>query len=122
MSTPVKPKLAKTPKAPKVPKAKKKKCAHKKCKRDADQSNYCRLHYLQNWRKIRLNERIKAERRLNSYIDHLAKRYPKDFLEVIKEGIEDLDKFRQTLAELDEGSDSETEREFLERFSRKLGE
>ena len=64
----------------------KKLCAHSRCRAQASADGYCRLHYLANWRHIKLNEKIKAEKRLNAFVDRIAKKYPKDFLEKIKEG------------------------------------
>jgi hypothetical protein len=107
-------KLAKT-KTPRV----KKGCQQKKCKKAPVNQGFCRLHYLANWKKIRLNEQIKAERRLNAYVDHLSKKYPKDYLEVIKENLEDADKFQKIIEEIDSDS-SETDREYLENLARKV--
>src|SRR4051812_2147255 len=107
--------------AKKEPKAKKRFCMHEDCKEPAVLHGYCRLHYIANHRTIRLSEQIKAERRLNAYVDRLSRRYPGDFLEKIKEGIESEDKFKESVDELDLENDpepTETEREYLERFSR----
>lgn len=113
--------------APKKPAAKgktkksEKLCAHSRCRAQASSDGYCRLHYLANWRHIKLNEKIKAEKRLNAFVDRIAKKYPKDYLEKIKEGLENEDKFKETVAELDveTGTESkDTDKEFLENFMR----
>ena len=108
-------------KAPKSDK-KKKFCAESGCRKAAQSQGYCRLHYLANWRHIKLNKQIKAESRLNSFVDRIAKKYPKDFMEKIKEGLEDEDKFKQVAQELDidpaEPNTEDTENEFLEKFLR----
>ena len=106
----------------KAAKPKKRYCMHDECKEEAVSHGYCRLHYIANHRTIRLSEQIKAERRLNAYVDRLSKRYPGEVLDRIKEGIESEDKFKESVQELDLDSDpepTETEREFLERFDRK---
>ena len=95
-------------------------CVEPECKETATLRGYCRLHYLSNWKHIKFNQKVKAERRLNAYVDRLAKKYPADFMERIKEGLEDENKFRQTVQELDVETEEtpETDNEFLEKFMR----
>ena len=99
---------------------KKKFCTHEECNLPATQKGFCRLHYLANWKHIKFDQKVKAERRLNSYIDRMSKKYPDDFMEKIKEGLENEDKFKETIEELDLEAEqkSETEREYLEKFVR----
>lgn len=102
---------------------KKKFCTQPQCKAEAVSHGFCRLHYIANWKHIKFNDHVKAERRLNAYVDRLAKKYPKDFLEKIKEGLESEEKFKETMEELElehDGETSETEREFLEKFVRTI--
>lgn len=98
-------------------------CIESDCKLEAVTHGYCRLHYIAHWRHIKFDRHVKAERRLNAYVDRLAKKYPKDFMEKIKEGLEDENKFRETVEELDLENDqgtTETETEFLEKFLRDI--
>lgn len=98
-----------------------KKCSERGCKLPSVSEGYCRLHYLANWKHIKFNEQVKAERRLNAYIDRLSKRYPKDYMEKIKEGLEDPEKFKQMADELEVEvgkTEPETDNEFLEKFMR----
>lgn len=109
------------PKARTTSENKKKYCIQAECNQLAVSHGYCRKHYIANWKHIKFDRHIKAERRLNAYVDRLAKKYPKDFLEKIKEGLEDEEKFRQTVEELDLENETgfrETETEFLEKFLR----
>lgn len=102
---------------------KKRLCAEPNCKSGPASKGFCRLHYIANWRHLKLNARIKAEQKLNAYVDRLAKKYPADYLEKIKEGLEDEEKFRQTVEELDVDAEvgaPETENEFLEKFLRDI--
>lgn len=101
---------------------KKKFCVQAECKAEAVSHGFCRLHYLANWKHIKFNDHVKAERRLNAYVDRLAKKYPEDYLEKIKEGLLNEEKFKQTVDELDldEHETTETEREYLEKFVRTL--
>ncbi len=105
----------------KAAKTKKKFCVQSGCKAVSVSEGYCRLHYLANWKHIKFNDKVKAERRLNAYVDRLAKKYPQDYLEIIREGLEDEGKFKKTMEELDlhvESDDPQTEEEFLEKFMR----
>jgi hypothetical protein len=96
-------------------------CAHSKCKSGVESGGYCRLHYLANWKRIKLNNQLKAEERLNQFVDRLAKKYPDSFMKKIKEGVESEEKFAEITKELEieshEGA-KETDSEFLERFLR----
>ncbi len=105
----------------KKPKGKAKKCGQRGCKMPGSSEGYCRLHYLANWKHIKFNDQVKAERRLNAYVDRMSKRYPKDYMEKIKEGLEDPEKFQQMVDELEVEvgkSEPETDNEFLEKFMR----
>ena len=109
--------------AKKPVKTKKKFCDQADCERGAVSHGYCRLHYISNYKHIKFNNHVKAERRLNAYVDRLAKKYPKDYLERIKEGLESEDKFKETMQDLELDGDAEppeTEREYLEKFLRGL--
>ena len=100
-------------------------CAQPECKQKAQSQGFCRLHYIANWRELKAEKKGRAEKRLNAYVDRLAKKYPSDYLERIKEGLDDEEKFKASVAELDlesEEENSETEREFLEKFLRSTGE
>ncbi|NBT57508.1 hypothetical protein EBT16_01875 [bacterium] len=102
---------------------KEKLCSVPSCKKEASAQGYCRLHYISNWKHIRFNEKVKAERRLNAYVDRISKKYPKDFLEKIKETLEDENKFKEMVSELEielDMSPKETDDEFLEKFLRAL--
>lgn len=116
--------VKKGPKAPKAAKAPKpKKCAQRGCKQPSqnESEGYCRLHYIANWKHIKFNDKVKAERRLNAYVDRIAKKFPKDYLEKIKETLENEGKFKEMVSELDidlEAGPKESDDEFLEKFLR----
>jgi len=103
--------------------AKKRFCVQSGCGQEAITRGYCRAHYISNWKLIKFSNQLKAEKRLNSYVDRLVKKYPEDYLERIKEGLENEDKFKETIQELeleDESTNAETETEYLEKLSRNL--
>lgn len=95
-------------------------CAQSGCTSAPQTKGYCRLHYISNWKHIQFNNQVKAERRLNAYIDKVAKKYPKDYLEKIKEGLEDEGRFKEMAQELEIETQNEevTDNEFLEKFMR----
>lgn len=119
-------KLIQTASSKKSERTKKKYCTFSRCKAPPATEGYCRLHYITVWKTLQLNKRIKAEKRLNAYVDRLVKKYPKDYLEKLKEGLENEEKFRETIQELgaehelDSDREETTENEFLEKFARSL--
>lgn len=100
-------------------------CVFRNCEPETRKfKGLCRMCYLSNWKDLKANENAKAKRRLNAYVERLAKKYPEDFLEKIKDGIQSEDVFNQMVSELEIDGDvsAETEREFLEKLSRKVGD
>ena len=98
-------------------------CVQTGCNGRVENHGYCRLHYIANWRLVKLDKHIKAERKLNSFVERLAKKYPADYLERLKVGLESEDKFKETVQEMAlelEGDRVETEDLFVESLSRKL--
>ena len=96
-------------------------CTQPDCKEVASSRGYCRLHYLANWKHIKFSRQVNAERRLNAFVDKLTKKYPKDYLEKIKEGLENEEKFLKTVEELDiqtSAENGDSDKEFLEKFLR----
>lgn len=101
-------------------KGKKPKCEVRGCKQLPKTGGLCRLHYLAKWKENQAEKKVRAERRLNAYVDRLAQRYPDDYLEKIKEGLENEETFKKAIQELeiDQEDTKETESEFIEKFSR----
>lgn len=102
---------------------KKRFCLGDSCHLQGTIKGYCRMHYISHWREIRDKKNQRAEKRLDDFVNRLAEKYPKDYLQKIKEGLEDEDKFTKTVQEVEAEPDKEnieTEREFLERFERKI--
>ena len=62
-------------------------CKMKECRNAATTSGFCRLHYLQNWKKIKTEQKRKAAKNLNNYVDHIMKRFPDRFVDEIKKDI-----------------------------------
>ena len=64
-------------------------CSIASCKKKAEINIYCRFHYIMHWNRIKKVERVEAERRLNKYIEEITKKYPTEYLEIIKKDLED---------------------------------
>lgn len=107
-------------------KGSKKFCLQSGCRQQPVNEGFCRKHYLLNWKQIKLKEQLQAEKALNHYVDRLVKKYPEDYLDKIKAGLENEEKFSETIKELsleNEDDKETTEREYLEKLARdfKLG-
>jgi len=109
----------------KDPKKKKKsdKCTVRGCSKRAQSQGYCRLCYIKHWKDIQEKGRDRALKRLNAYVNRLSEKYPDDYLEKIKEGIEDEEVFKKSVQDLEvdaEDHEPETDREYLEKFGRNI--
>jgi hypothetical protein len=62
-------------------------CIEPGCKNVQTTKDYCRLHYLKNWRKIRDHAQKKAAERLNKYVEGICKKYPEKYIDVIRREI-----------------------------------
>lgn len=68
-------------------------CKQKGCDNTATTSNYCRVHYLKNWRDIKEKAKKKALKNLNKYIDHIMNKHPDGYMDKIREDLRDFDQF-----------------------------
>lgn len=93
-------------------KNKTRKCVESGCNRERAIGEFCRLHYLKNWKEIVEERRTKAREALNKYVENLHERHPDDFMDVLKSDIEDEEVFKSRLntmgfkQELEGGKDS----------------
>ncbi|MBX7149439.1 hypothetical protein K1X76_10205 [bacterium] len=78
-----------------MPKKATKICKEKECKNEQTTMGYCRLHYLQNWKKIREKQKKKAVENLNKYVDHIMKRNPDSYIETIKHDLRHTGRFQE---------------------------
>jgi len=62
-------------------------CKEPDCNDAATTAGYCRLHYLKNWKQIKNEERKKAAKRLNKYVESVVKKHPDRYVDVIKEDL-----------------------------------
>lgn len=62
-------------------------CVEPGCKNAQTTRDFCRLHYLKNWKAIRDKVQKKAAAQLNKYIDGICKKHPDRFMDVIRRDI-----------------------------------
>lgn len=86
-------------------------CREIACELNATTLQYCRMHYIKNWKKIKRKELILKERRLNSYIEELVSKYPDKYIEALREDLASEKDFAKVIAdlEIDENMDDDFE-------------
>lgn len=62
-------------------------CKAKDCHNATTTEGYCRLHYLQNWKKVQLEKKKKSAKNLNRYVEAILKQHPDHYVEEIKKDI-----------------------------------
>lgn len=62
-------------------------CKEPECHNAATTEGYCRLHYLKHWRNIKEEAKKKAAKKLNRYVEHVMKRHPDRYMDVIKKDL-----------------------------------
>lgn len=62
-------------------------CIEDGCKNAQTTKDYCRLHYLKNWKKIKQAEQKKAADKLNKYVEGIVKKFPEKYVDVIRREI-----------------------------------
>lgn len=105
-------------------------CKEPNCKDAATTQGYCRLHYLKNWKELKSEERRRATKRLNRYVESVVKRHPDRYVEVIKEDLKSPQFEKKVESSFgpddsednlfDEGAYDEEVRELIEKFKKDL--
>lgn len=62
-------------------------CIEEGCKNAQTTKDYCRLHYLKNWKRIKQAEQKKAADKLNKYVEGIVKKFPEKYVDVIRREI-----------------------------------
>ncbi len=76
-------------------------CIEKGCDNPVTTGNYCRYHYISNWKGIKKRESILKEGKLQSYIEDLVEKYPIKYIESILNDLSDEKAFVGVLQDLD---------------------
>lgn len=62
-------------------------CIEQDCKNVQTTKDYCRLHYVKNWKRIRDAAQKKSADQLNKYVEGICKKYPERYMDVIRREI-----------------------------------
>lgn len=68
-------------------------CKQEGCSNAATTEGYCRYHYLRNWKDIKEQQKKRAVKNLNNYIDHVMREHPDEYMEVIREDLRHPEQF-----------------------------
>lgn len=72
-------------------------CLQEGCKEPRTTGKFCRLHYIAHWK-----ERQKSkEKKLNQYIEAITKKYPNQYLDVMKKDLSSPENFKKAIDELE---------------------
>lgn len=75
-------------------------CQMTGCHNQATTKGYCRLCYLKNWKKIRSENKKKASKNLNKYIENIIKTSREDKVTALKDQLRDEASFESSLDDL----------------------
>ncbi|MBI3016515.1 MAG: hypothetical protein HYY62_00725 [Deltaproteobacteria bacterium] len=78
-----------------------KKCHYKECPHSATTGKFCRLHYMMTWQKTKNLSRESKEKMLDRYIKAITKKFPDDYLDVIKKDLSSEESFKKSVHDLD---------------------
>ncbi|MBI3019592.1 MAG: hypothetical protein HYY61_06870 [Deltaproteobacteria bacterium] len=78
-----------------------KKCHYKACAHSATTGKFCRLHYMMTWQKTKKLSLETKEKMLDRYIKAITKKYPDDYLEVLKKDLSSEESFKKSVHDLD---------------------
>lgn len=87
-------------------------CIEPGCKNTQTTKDFCRLHYLRNWKTIKHEDQKKAADRLNKYVEGICKKNPERYMDVIRRDIRNGKMDRSDF--LDEYSESGNSEEIFE--------
>ena len=91
----------------------KKRCEEKRCGKEATTANFCRFHYIAYWKRQPGKKAPTREDKLNYYIREITRRYPEEYLEIIKRDLSSDESFKKSLHEMNiEFEDGELASEF----------
>lgn len=78
-----------------------KKCKKSLCKELAFANGYCRYHYIASWKAEHIDKKVRKVKHLEKMITEIKKRFPSQYLELIKGDLMSDKIFRQVLKDMD---------------------
>ncbi len=79
-------------------------CKHAGCNDVATSKDFCRLHYLANWKKLKSKEAKNQGMGLDTYLKELSSRFPDEFFEKLRADVEEMSS--EAIVETDDSADS----------------
>lgn len=79
-------------------------CKSSGCHDVATSGEFCRLHYLANWKKLKSKEAKNQGIGLEGYLKEMASRFPEEFFEKLRSDIEELSS--EAISESEDNSES----------------
>jgi hypothetical protein len=76
-------------------------CREVACEGLATTGGYCRMHYIKNWKKIKVKEVILKEGKLTHYIAELVAKYPEKYIDAIRDDLSSEKEFAKVIHDLD---------------------
>lgn len=67
--------------------------------------NFCRFHYLANWRKLKSKEAKKKGQELDAYLEVLSTKFPVEFFEKLRQDVEEMSE-KEAAGEAEDGERS----------------
>jgi len=104
LAKPVKPAKPTKPAKAKVAQSiiqKVRKCKKSLCKDPAVINGYCRYHYISSWKIENIDKKVKKVNHLEKTINEIKKRFPHDYLELIRADLVSDEVFRRVLKDMD---------------------
>jgi len=78
-----------------------KKCKKSLCKEQAVINGYCRYHYIAGWKVENIDKKVKKIKHLEKMVNEIRKRFPHEYMELIKADLVSDKVFRQVLKDMD---------------------
>lgn len=78
-----------------------KKCKKSLCKEPAVVNGYCRYHYVAGWKVENIDKKVKKLKHLDKLVMEIRKRFPHEYMELIKADLVSDKVFRQVLKDMD---------------------
>jgi hypothetical protein len=75
-------------------------CAGRGCNNQATTLGYCRLCYLKNWKKIHTENKKKAARNLNKYIDSIIRSNKEDRVQGLRNSVQQGESSERSLEDM----------------------
>lgn len=62
-------------------------CTEEGCHNAQTTDNFCRLHYVKNWKKLKEQAQKKSAERLNKYVEGICNKHPDRYMDMIRKDI-----------------------------------